>query len=610
MELLAGYPVNGYSGRRSARLEVADFPVCRQAGFFRRHAMSRTASAPETTTIVTFGPSGSDCYLAARRYAPTAYVLLVSHRAELFAALAEEHADLALLPVYNTREGDAKEYFRLQRSEFTGFWVDNLVLPTHLSLAGLSETVASIEVIIGKASGLRQCAEYLETHFPDATLQATPDIEAAIADIKAAHRHNYAVIEEENLLLRHGLHLLERELAAHNRTRYAILGRELAPESGYDATALVTRPMADRLGLLSDIIGEFTRRGVNILDLQTHSDAQSQKLRVFLEVEGHIAAPALAEAVARLENVIIHENEPLRLLGSFPRVDMREKLIKSFGFIGTGKMSAWFAERLNGEGYITRLCGRTTALRPERMIPDIDVLMICVPISVTAATIALYAPLLKSGQALIILAGEAETALRQALDSTDPGVEVMFVHNLWGPQAATMKDKNATVTRTPRSGVFCSEFEAFLFKHGAEINHDEARRHDLMMGVGQKLPTAVSIAMAATLLDNSIDCQTLGRHSTLTSQYGVLAMARVHNQNPRTYAEILASGGEGRKIVRDFATNMAAVIALAEAGDISGIERMITANSRYLGQRFLRHRMKQAKAVDALLSDGAMKGEG
>jgi len=208
---------------------------------------------------------------------------------------------------------------------------------------------------------------------------------------------------------------------------------------------------------------------------------------------------------------------------------------------------------------------------------------------------------------LIILAGEAETALQAALDGSDPGVEVMFVHNLWGPQAATMKDKNVTVTRTPRSGVFCSEFEAFLFKHGAAINHDEPRRHDLMMGVGQKLPTAVSIAMAKTLRDNAIDCDALSHHSTLTSQYGVLAMARVHNQNPRTYAEILASSGDGRKIVRDFAKNIAAVIALAEAGDIPGIEEMISDSGRYLGERFLAHRMKQAKAVDALLSDGAMR---
>ncbi|MDR0477527.1 MAG: ACT domain-containing protein, partial [Desulfobulbaceae bacterium] len=353
----------------------------------------------EIATIVTFGPSGSDCFLAARHYASAARILLLSHRQEIFASLAEGRADRALIPVYNTREGDVKEFFRLQETGFTGFWVDNVVLPTQLSLGRLAVAERPpIKVVVGKASALRQCADYLENHFPDAIQVAVTDTAVAITDIKAGAKTDHAVIEGEKFLLQHGLELVERELAAHNRTRYAVLGLRLAAETGYDATALVTRPLADRLGLLSDVIGEFTRRGVNILDLQTHSDAQTQKLRIFLEVEGHIATPALAEAVARLENVVIHENEPMRLLGSFPRIDMRSKLIKSFGFIGTGNMSKWFADRLSGEGYITRLCGRTTALRPEEMIPEIDVLMICVPISVTAATIASYAPLLKNGQ--------------------------------------------------------------------------------------------------------------------------------------------------------------------------------------------------------------------
>ena len=59
-----------------------------------------------------------------------------------------------------------------------------------------------------------------------------------------------------------------------------------------------------------------------------------------------------------------------------------------------------------------------------------------------------------------------------------------------------MKDKNAAVVRTNRAGALCSEFEAFLYKHGAEIYQDSAAQHDLLMGVSQKLPTAISIAMA------------------------------------------------------------------------------------------------------------------
>jgi Prephenate dehydrogenase len=182
-------------------------------------------------------------------------------------------------------------------------------------------------------------------------------------------------------------------------------------------------------------------------------------------------------------------------------------------------MSRWFADRLASEGYEVMLTGRTTTLRPEQMIERVDVVVVCVPISVTSATVRQYGPLLAPGKALILLAGESEETIKSALEATQEEVEVMLVHNLWGPQAATMKDKNAIVVRTSRSGMFCSEFEAFLYKHGADIFHDSPSKHDLLMGVGQKLPTMISVALAMTLNENHITSEDIASHCTLTSLY-------------------------------------------------------------------------------------------
>jgi len=236
------------------------------------------------------------------------------------------------------------------------------------------------------------------------------------------------------------------------------------------------------------------------------------------------------------------------------------------------------------------------------MVSQVDVVVICVPISATAEAVNKYGPLLEDGQALIILAGVAENALDAALEKTRPGVEVMLVHNLWGPQAKTMKDKNATVVRTKRSGLLCSEFEAFLYKHGALINQDSPSKHDLLMGVGQKLPTTVSVALAMTLKDNQIPQDEIGSHSTLTSLYGILAMARVHTQNPRTYAEIMATTGDGRKIVKSFAENLIRLMDMANEGKIDALCTIIDDNRHYLTDEFLKARMLQSLAVDETLS--------
>ena len=560
------------------------------------------------TKIATLGPDGSDASLAARTFSPETQLLFFNQITDIIDAFSNGRADHALIPVYNTREGEVKEYFRLMEELDSGYWIDNIVLPINLSLGGISgdQSLADVELIVGRASALKQSEEYIASHMPQATLVSVIDLETAI-DKYVQQQPHVLVIETEQLLSRFGLKLVDRELVPYNRTRFAIIGRTPHPQSGYDATSIITRPLPDRVGLLVDTLNEFTRRGINILDLRSENDIKTQKLQIYMEVEGHQDDTLLSEALTIIESRVVQEENCLKILGSFPRVDMRVKKIKTVGFIGSGNMSGWFAERLESEGYRTVITGRSSSKRPEEMIPEVDVVVICVPISATSSTIERYGPLLVKGQALILLAGESESPITTALEVTNEGVELLFVHNLWGPQTVTMKDKNVAVVRTKRSGTLCSEFESFLYKHGADIYHDDVLKHDLLMGVCQKLPTILSVALAKTLEENCIDYDDLGSHSTLTSLYGVLSMARVHNQNPRTYAEIMATSGEGKKIVHSFINNVQLLSRLAEAKDIEKLSSIIDENRTAMPEGFLHTKMSQAQAVDAVLSDVGFK---
>jgi prephenate dehydratase/prephenate dehydrogenase len=551
-------------------------------------------------SIATLGPEGSSSWQAAKQFDPDAEIKLFPNSPSVIKAFTEKQTDLALIPVYNTREGESLEYFRLMEKLRSTHWIDNVVLPIHLSLGAIDNS-EPLSMLIGKSNSFRQCEEYISNNYPLLPQLTITDLQEAINDVKEEKKTDHGFVAIEEFLVANGLVIREREMAPHNQTRFAVISSTPSEPSGYDATALLTLPLNDRVGLLVDILGEFTRRGINIIDMRTESDIKTQKLQIYIEAEGHIKDKNLADAVKSISDNIIQEPGSFQVLGSFPRVDMRTKHISSFGFIGTGDMSTWFAKRLESEGYKSLLTGRSTDLKPEDMIPQVDVVVICVPISATAETVEKYGPHLKDGQALIILAGVAENALDAALVKTRPGVEVMLVHNLWGPQAKTMKDKNATVVRTNRSGLLCSEFEAFLYKHGALINQDSPSQHDLLMGVGQKLPTTVSVALAMTLKDNLIPQDKIGTHSTLTSLYGILAMARVHTQNPRTYAEIMATTGDGRKIVKSFAENLVKLMDMANEGKIDELCAIIDENKQYLTDDFLRSRMKQSLAVDETL---------
>ncbi len=550
------------------------------------------------SVIATLGPEGSHAWQAARQYSPDAEIRLYTQIQSAVDAFIAGEAAFAVIPVYNTREGEIKEYFHIMENLSSGYWIDNSVLPIHLSLGTPADT-GEIRMLAGTGHALRQCEGYLAEHFPGASLITSQDLPLLIKDFKG--RDDFAVIEAEPFLKANGLTIREREVAPYNRTRYAVLGKNIAESTGYDATALITAPLKDRVGLLFDILGEFTRRGVNLLDMRTETDIKSQKLQFYFEAEGHINDKAVREALDHIENNIVQEKRSIRVLGSFPRVDMRVKRIKTIGFIGTGGMSQWFARRLENEGYNTILTGRSTPTRPEDMLRDAEVVAVCVPISATPETIRQYGPMLRDGQALILFAGEAESSINTAIEHTSQGVEIMLIHNLWGPKASNMKDKNVSVVRTSRSGALCSEVESFLYKHGAEISHDSPVRHDLLMGAGQKLPTAASLALAMTFKSNSLSTAEIESHSTLTSLYGLLAMARVHSQNPRTYAEILSAQGAGGKILRDFAAHLNKVLDLADKGDIESICSLIDQGREYFPEEFLESMMRQALAVDETL---------
>ena len=552
------------------------------------------------TTIATLGPEGSLDWEAARQFRPDAKLITFPNISTLINAFAQAKGDMAVIPAYNTRDGESREFFRAMSMLKDGYWVDNLVIPVHLSLGAIDHK-SELELILGETHHLKQCSEFFANNFPDVSIMATHNPGQDLELISREKLNNRGVIAPEKTLTAHNLKIREREVAPYNRTRYAILGRQATPPSGYDATAMITAPLKDRVGLLYDTLGEFSRRGINILDMRTENDLKTQKMQFYVEAEGHIDDEQMKLALERIENNIIQEPGAIRILGSFPRVDMRTKLIATAGFIGTGDMSLWFAERLENEGYQVMLTGRSTELKPEEMIGQVDVVIICVPISATPAAIEKYAPMLKDGQALVIMAGEAEVPLETAKKHCQSGVELLLVHNLWGPQAATMKDKNVSVVRTPQSGVLCSEFESFLYKHGSNISRDTPVKHDKLMGVSQKLPTAISMAMAMALQDNDIDPEDIGSHSTLTSLYGVLAMSRLHAQSPRTYGEILSSKGEGQQIVRDFIKNLGKILEMSEEQKISELCTIIEESREYLTEEFLKDRMKQSLAVDGTL---------
>ena len=64
----------------------------------------------------------------------------------------------------------------------------------------------------------------------------------------------------------------------------------------------------------------------------------------------------------------------------------------------------------------------------------------------------------------------------------------------------------------------------------------------------------------------------------------------------------MATAGDSRKIAWDFAKNLNAVMRLADDSSIAALTEQIDENARNLSAHFLEARMRQATAVDEVLT--------
>ena len=150
---------------------------------------------PEQKIILgTLGPEYSHAWQAASRYAPEAEIKLYPHSGGLLDAFIFCEVDLIVIPIFNTRQGENKQYFRLFEQVKEGYWLDNIVLPANLSLGVFAPDVRTeeLEVLLGKRAVFRQCEEYICGTFPDVALTSVHDMEQAVLRIQKQGLRNHA----------------------------------------------------------------------------------------------------------------------------------------------------------------------------------------------------------------------------------------------------------------------------------------------------------------------------------------------------------------------------------------------------------------------------------
>jgi prephenate dehydratase len=232
--------------------------------------------------------------------------------------------DRALVPIENSLEGGVNATLDALALEARDVEiVGETVLAIRNCLIARDEiALDAIEVVVSHPQPLGQCARFLRSELPGATLRATTSTADAVRAV-AASDAPWAALGPRSAAALYECRVLRDGIddEPDNATRFVWLARRgTPPVSGGGArawkTSVVFAGAGDRApGWLVRCLSEFAFRGVNLTRIESRPRKGRLGHYVFhVDMDGRAEDPPVADAIAALGT----HCEEVRLLGSYP----------------------------------------------------------------------------------------------------------------------------------------------------------------------------------------------------------------------------------------------------------------------------------------------------
>ena len=235
-------------------------------------------------------------------------------------AVAAGTVDEGIVPIENSLEGPVTFTLDLLIAQPKLFIRGEVELPIeHYLLAKRGTNPAEIKVIYSHPQALGQCRQYLEKNYPHAIQMASLSTVLCVTD-SFESKVPAAAISPRRASELYDVDILDRGIqdVANNVTRFAVLGLSDHAPTGRDKTSMAFTLEKDSPGLLYRVLGEFAKRDINLLKIESRPTKQLLGEYIFLlDCVGHRKESPMKEALEALSDPI----SMLRVLGSYPMWD-------------------------------------------------------------------------------------------------------------------------------------------------------------------------------------------------------------------------------------------------------------------------------------------------
>ena len=269
------------------------------------------------------GEPGSNSHIVAREHYPEWEAVPCASFEDVFAAVANGDADLAMIPIDNSIAGRVADIHHFLPTSGLHIIAEHF-LRIQFSLLGVpGASLDTIKTVHSHVHALGQCRKIIKQY--DLTVVISGDTAGAAREIAAANDPTQAAISPPLAAEIYGLDVLASDIEDedHNTTRFVVLSRDPQPAkagNGPVVTSFIFN-VRNLPAALYKALGGFATNGVNMTKLESYMVGGEFTATQFLaEVDGHPDDLPLKRA---LEELAFFTTD-VTVLGVYPADPFRE----------------------------------------------------------------------------------------------------------------------------------------------------------------------------------------------------------------------------------------------------------------------------------------------
>jgi len=274
--------------------------------------------ASDSSNLIAYqGQPGANSDMACRAVHPDMEPLPCPSFEDVFAAVRENRARLAMIPIENSAAGRVADIHHLLPESELHIIAEHFQPVHHHLLAVRGTKLADLKTVSSHHQALSQCRDTIRSLGLEPQVHA--DTAGAAKDLAAHPEPSHAAIASELAAEIYDLEIVRRNMEdhTHNTTRFIIMAKDPVdpdPDSGPIMTSFVFQ-VRNVPAALYKALGGFATNGVNMTKLESYMVGGSfNATQFYADVEGHPDDRPLALALEEL-GFFSHE---VRILGTSP----------------------------------------------------------------------------------------------------------------------------------------------------------------------------------------------------------------------------------------------------------------------------------------------------